>query len=101
MPSTHQFNITLTGAVAAMIAEKIDSGAYASATDVVHDGLHALLEREHAVEDSPEHNAALEHWLRTEVVAGIKEDLADPSKRVPAEDILEHIKARRRQESGA
>jgi hypothetical protein len=40
-------------------------------------------------------DAALEQWLRDEVIAGHQEYLADPSQGVPAEEILDRIKARR------
>jgi hypothetical protein len=37
----------------------------------------------------------IEHWLREEVIAGHEEYMADLSKGVPAEAILDRIKARR------
>jgi len=42
-----------------------------------------------------EQDEALERWLREEVVAGHAEYLADPSKGVPADDIMPRLKARR------
>jgi hypothetical protein len=42
-------------------------------------------------------DAAVERWLRDEVIAGHKEYLADPSRGIPAKEILDRIKARRRQ----
>jgi hypothetical protein len=39
--------------------------------------------------------AAIDQWLRDEVMAGHQEYLADPSKGIPAEDILARVKARR------
>jgi antitoxin ParD1/3/4 len=42
-----------------------------------------------------ERDAAIAQWLRDEVTAGHQEYLADPSKGVPAEEILDRIKARR------
>ena len=39
------------------------------------------------------HDAAIEQWLRDEVILGHQEYLADPSRGVPAEDILARIKA--------
>jgi antitoxin ParD1/3/4 len=42
-----------------------------------------------------ERDAAIERWLREEVVAGHQEYLADPSKGVPADAVLDRIKARR------
>lgn len=40
----------------------------------------------------------VERWLREEVVAGHAEYLADPSKAVPAKDILDRLKRRRANE---
>jgi hypothetical protein len=39
--------------------------------------------------------AAIEQWLRDEVIPGHQEYPADPSQGVPAADILVRIKARR------
>jgi antitoxin ParD1/3/4 len=61
------------------------SGAYASVSEVVRDGVRALLERD----------AAVERWLREEVVPGHQEYLRDAAKGVPADAILRRIKARR------
>jgi putative addiction module CopG family antidote len=85
MRTTQQFSITLPHDMADAVESKIRSGAYASVSEVMRDGVRALLERD----------AAVERWLREEVVAGHKEYLADPSKGVPAEAILGRIKARR------
>jgi antitoxin ParD1/3/4 len=85
MRTTQQFSITLPLDMAEVIEGKIKSGAYASVSEVVRDGVRALLERD----------AAVEQWLRDEVIAGHQEYMADPSKGVPAEAILDRIKARR------
>jgi putative addiction module CopG family antidote len=85
MAGTTQFNITLPADIADAIERKVKSGAYASVSEVVRDGVQALLERDDAIE----------RWLRDEVVAGHQEYLADPSKGAPAEAILDRIKARR------
>jgi putative addiction module CopG family antidote len=85
MRSTQQFSITLPIEMAEVVEGKIKSGAYASVSEVMRDGVRALLERD----------AAVERWLREEVVAGHQEYLADPSKGVPAEAILNRIKTRR------
>jgi antitoxin ParD1/3/4 len=85
MRTTQQFSITLPLDMAEIVEEKIKSGAYATVSEVMRDGVRALLERE----------AAVERWLREEVVAGHQEYLADPSKGIPAEAILDRIKARR------
>jgi antitoxin ParD1/3/4 len=83
--TTQQFSITLPHEMAAVVEEKIKSGAYASVSEVMRDGVRALLERD----------AAIERWLREEVIAGHKEYMDDPSKGVPAEAILDRIKTRR------
>jgi antitoxin ParD1/3/4 len=85
MRTTQQFSITLPLDMAEVVEGKIKSGAYASVSEVVRDGVRALLERDTAVE----------RWLREEVVAGHKEYLADPSKGVAPEAILGRVKARR------
>ena len=85
MRTTQQFSITLPHDMAEAVESKIKSGAYASVSEVVRDGVRALLERD----------AAVERWLREEVVPGHQEYLRDPSKGVPADAILGRIKARR------
>ena len=85
MRTTQQFSITLPMDMAEVVERKIKSGMYASASEVMRDGVRALLERD----------AALERWLREEVVAGYQEYTADPSKGVPAEKVVDRIRARR------
>jgi len=85
MRTTQQFSITLPLDMAEVIEGKIKSGAYASVSEVVRDGVRALFERE----------AAVEQWLRDEVIGGHEEYMADSSKGIPAEAILDRIKARR------
>ena len=85
MRTTQQFSITLPLDMAEVVERKIKSGAYASVSEVMRDGVRALLERD----------AAVERWLREEVVAGHEEYLADPSKGVAADAVLERIKGRR------
>jgi putative addiction module CopG family antidote len=85
MRTTQQFSITLPLEMAEAVEGKIKSGAYASVSEVMRDGVRALFDRE----------AAVEKWLREEVVAGHQEYLSDPSKGIPAEAILDRIKTRR------
>lgn len=85
MRTTQQFSITLPVDMAEVVEGKIKSGAYASISEVIRDGVRALLERD----------AAVERWLREEVIAGHAEYLATPSKGVAAEEILSRIKTRR------
>ena len=85
MRSTQQFSITLPPGTAEAVERKVQSGAYASVSEVMRDGVRALMERD----------AAFERWLRDELMSGHAEHLADPSKVVPAEEALPRIKARR------
>jgi len=85
MRTTQQFSITLPLDMAEAVEEKVKSGGNASVSEVVRDGVRALMDRDEAVE----------RWLREEVVAGHREYLADPSKGVPADAVLGRIKARR------
>lgn len=85
MRTTQQFSITLPLDMAKLVEQKIQSGAYASVSEVVRDGVRALIERETAVE----------RWLREKVVAGHAEYLADPGKSAPAAEVLNRIKRRR------
>lgn len=85
MRTTQQFSITLPHDMAEAVERKIASGNYASVSEVMRDGVRALLERD----------AAVERWLREEVLAGHAEYMADPDKGIPAEEILDRIKARR------
>jgi antitoxin ParD1/3/4 len=68
----------------AFIDEKVASGAYASASEVVRAGLRALQERD----------AAIERWLREEVAPTCDAMKADPSRALPAKEVFHRIKAR-------
>ena len=85
MRTTQQYSITLPHEMAEIVEGKLKSGTYASVSEVMREGVRALMERD----------AALERWLRAEVVAGHQEYLADTSKGVPADAVLDRIKARR------
>ena len=85
MRTTQQFSITLPNEMAEAVERKVQSGAYASVSEVLRDGVRALMERD----------AAVERWLREDVVPGHAEYLADPSKAFPAEEVLGRIKVRR------
>lgn len=85
MRSTQQFSITLPHDMAEAVERKIQPGAYSSVSEVMRDGVRALMERD----------AAVERWLREEVISGHAEHLAEPSKAIPAEDVLPRIKGRR------
>ena len=77
MRTTKQLSVTLPNNMAEALKERVASGAYASESEVVRDGLRAQFAREEA----------LENWLRTEVAASIEAVKADPSSVISAEDM--------------
>ena len=81
MRTTKQLSITLPTNMAEALKERVTSGAYASESEVVRDGLRALFAREEAVET----------WLRTEVVASYDELRADPSRAISSADMRAHL----------
>ena len=88
MRSTQQFSITLPNEMAEAVRAKVAGGQYATESEVIRDGLRALLARDQVVED----------WLRNDVAATYDAMKADPSKavsvgRVRARLTAEHKKA--------
>lgn len=75
--------ISLPDEHARYIDEKVRSGDYASASEVIRAGLRALQERDHAVED----------WLRNQVAPTYDAMLADPSRGMPAHSVFDDIRA--------
>lgn len=70
----------------------VASGTYATSSEVIRAGLRALQERD----------AAVERWLREEVVPVATAMQADPHRAIPAESVFDEIRAlhRRRVKSG-
>jgi len=87
MRTTKQLSITLPNSMADALKERVASGAYASESEVIRDGLRALFSQEDAVE----------RWLRTEVVAAYDELRADSSRAISAEDMRAHLAALHKQ----
>lgn len=94
MRTTKQLSITLPNDMAEALKERVASGAYASESEVVRDGLRALFAREDAIES----------WLRTEVVAAYDELRTDPSRAISSDEMRAHlaeIHKRRSAENGS
>ncbi len=82
MRKTQSLSVTLPLEMARVVRDKVTSGAYASESEVIREGLRALSERE----------AALEDWLRTEGVARY-----DAFKRNPRGESAKKVFAQLRQ----
>lgn len=72
MRSTQQLSITLPNDMAEAVRAKVASGEYATDSEVIRDGLRALLARDRAVDA----------WLRRDVAATFDAMAADPSRAV-------------------
>ncbi len=89
MRTTQQLSITLPNDMADVVKEKVRSGEYASESEVIRDGLRALLARDRAVEN----------WLVQQVGPAYDALKADPSRVLTADEVraslaAEHAKAR-------
>lgn len=77
---------SLTEEASAYIDAKVAAGGYASGSEVVREGLRAMQERD----------AAIERWLREEVVPTIEEMEAHPERLVPLDEAFDRIEAKLR-----
>ena len=77
MRSTQQLSVTVPHEMAELIRAKVASGEYASESEVVRDGLRALMARDRAVES----------WLQGEVAPAYDALQADPSRGRSADDV--------------
>jgi putative addiction module CopG family antidote len=85
MRSTQQFSITLTNEMADVVKAKVEAGEYATESEVIRDGLRALIARDRAIEA----------WLREHVVPAAKALAADPSRALTPDQLRAEAKRRR------
>lgn len=83
MRTTQQFSITLPNEMADVIKAKVKSGEYATESEVIRDGLRALLARDRAVES----------WLHNQVGPAYDALKADPSRAITADQVRERLAA--------
>src|ERR1700692_848056 len=84
MPSPEKRTFSLPTEQAGYIDTLVASGSYASGSEVVRAGLRALQERD----------AAVENWLREEVIGVCDAMQSDPGRAIPAEQVFATIRAR-------
>ena len=84
MSAPEKRSFTLPTEQAWYIDQLVTSGTYASASEVVRAGIRALQERDLAVE----------RWLREKVAPAYDAMKADPTRGIPAEEVVSAIKAR-------
>ena len=89
MRTTQQLSITLPNDMADVVKTKVRSGEYASESEVIRDGLRALMTRDRVVEN----------WLLNQVGPAVDALKADPSIAVRLDQVrtrlaAEHGKAR-------
>ena len=83
MSTIEKRTVSLPAEHTAFIDAQIASGAYATASEVVRAGLRALQERD----------AAVERWLRDDVVTTYDAMQADPGRAIPARTVFDEIRA--------
>ena len=83
MRSTQQLSITLPNEMADLIRAKVATGEYATESEVIRDGLRALLARDRAVEG----------WLREQVAPAYDSLKTDPSRAVSVDDVRSRLSA--------
>lgn len=77
MRTTQQMSITLPNDMVDVVKAKVRTGEYASESEVIRDGLRALLARDRAVES----------WLYNQVGPAYDALKADPSRAVTADQV--------------
>ena len=83
MPKVVKRTFSLTEEQAKFIDSKIESGGFATGSEVVRDGLRGM----------QEHEAAIERWLSEQVVPTLRKLDADPSRARPVDEVFAEIYA--------
>jgi antitoxin ParD1/3/4 len=81
MAKVSKRTFSLPAEQAAFIGAKVNSGAYASGSELVRAGLRALQERD----------AVFERWLRDEIVPTYEATKVDPSTCIPAKAVFTRL----------
>jgi len=84
MRTTRQLSITHPNEMADALRKRVDSGAYASESEIVRDGLPTLLARDQA----------LDTWLREKVVNAYDALVADPETIVSIDEVRARLSSK-------
>ena len=82
MPAAEKRTFSLPVEQASYIDSLVASGAFATSSEVIRAGLRALQERD----------AAIDRWLREDVVPTAKRMIADPSRARSEDDVFGEIR---------
>lgn len=83
MRTTQQFSITLPNEMANAVKAKVQAGEYATESEVIRDGLRALMARDKAIEN----------WLHSQVGPAYDALKADPARAVSTDQIRARLAA--------
>lgn len=81
--TTQQLSITLPNDMADVVKSKVQTGEYASESEVIRDGLRALMARDRAVET----------WLHSQVGPAYDALKTDPSRAISADQVRARLAA--------
>ena len=77
MRSTQQFSITLPNEMANAVKSKVEAGEYATESEIIQDGLRALMARD----------CAVRNWLQKQVEPAFDSIKSDPSRAVTVNQV--------------
>ena len=83
MRTTQQMSITLPNDMASMVKDKVSTGNYASESEVIRDGLRALLARDRA----------MENWLLNTVGPAFDALKDDPTRALTPNEVRRQLNA--------
>jgi antitoxin ParD1/3/4 len=83
MRTTQQFSITLPNEMANTVKSKVAAGEYATESEVIREGLRALMARDRAIES----------WLKDQVAPAYDAIKVDPTRAVSVDKIRSRIAA--------
>jgi antitoxin ParD1/3/4 len=84
MSALKEMQITLPADLAALVRDKMETGRYASESDVIAESLAALEDRE----------AEIENWLVNEVRPAFDRWAADPTRAIPIDEAFASLDRR-------